>query len=802
MTATATAPGARRPDASPDAPAGTGGRSTPRLPSHQPAAELWLTLVTITVVFGFTRIFSGWDYLGPMLVTAVVTHLGLLLARRRGVSLWATALGALAGFALVSSWLFFAHTTKLGIPTPDTLSAARAALDHSWASFQEVVAPTPTQPGFLLASCFGIFFAVFLADWAAFRLWAPIEGLVPTLTLLIFTSLVGSSRGQVVPSALYALAAMFFVVRHRVAERERSTGWLGDQVDRGSSWLLRVGALLAVGAVLIGAVVGTHLPGAGSDGIFDWHGKGNGPSSRVTISPLVDIRNRLVDQADTQLFTVVSPQRSYWRLTSLDTFDGTIWKSSGRYTSVDGRLPNSLPSGLTDPGLPGEVQQSFRISSLSALWLPAAFEPVSVDAPDISVRYQKESSTLIVDTNVPTSDGQSYTVNSVIPTFTADELRTAESSLPDDIASQDTALPGDLSATVRNLAVSLTAAAPTAYDKAMALQSFFRDTGGFVYDTNVRQGHSDDAIVDFLQVRRGYCEQFAGTFAAMARAAGLASRVAVGFTPGINDPRNPDRYEVRGEHAHAWPEVYLGQYGWVPFEPTPGRGAPNAPYTNVAEQQADNQSRSTTTTAPTSTTATAGTPDSLDADALARQLGQLDSGSGATTAPTASPWPGRLAALGAALAIALLAYLLVVPALLARRRRHRRRAAGDDPAARVRVAWAESEEALALAGAVRKADETSREFAGRADRRLPVEGDGMAALAVTTDAALFASGQVDGADADHAEQIRRSVHQAVTREVPRRRRMLAWLDVRRVVSPRRGRFGKGSGRSSAGRNSA
>ena len=46
-------------------------------------------------------------------------------------------------------------------------------------------------------------------------------------------------------------------------------------------------------------------------------------------------------------------------------------------------------------------------------------------------------------------------------------------------------------------------------------------------------------------------------------------------------------YVVRGEFAHAWPEVWFEGVGWVPFEPTPGRGAPGAEtYTHVAAQQA------------------------------------------------------------------------------------------------------------------------------------------------------------------------------------------------------------------------
>ena len=44
-----------------------------------------------------------------------------------------------------------------------------------------------------------------------------------------------------------------------------------------------------------------------------------------------------------------------------------------------------------------------------------------------------------------------------------------------------------------------------------------------------------DALEAFLEERVGYCEQFAATFAAMARAAGIPSRVAVGYTPGVDD---------------------------------------------------------------------------------------------------------------------------------------------------------------------------------------------------------------------------------------------------------------------------
>jgi transglutaminase-like putative cysteine protease len=106
---------------------------------------------------------------------------------------------------------------------------------------------------------------------------------------------------------------------------------------------------------------------------------------------------------------------------------------------------------------------------------------------------------------------------------------------------------------------------------------------------------------DFLAERRGYCEQFAGTYAAVARMLGLPSRVAVGFTPG--EQRDDGRYYVQGKYAHAWPEIYFDGVGWVPFEPTPERGNPTEEsYTGVAAAQADDGE----TTATPATTAGSG----------------------------------------------------------------------------------------------------------------------------------------------------------------------------------------------------
>ena len=70
----------------------------------------------------------------------------------------------------------------------------------------------------------------------------------------------------------------------------------------------------------------------------------------------------------------------------------------------------------------------------------------------------------------------------------------------------------------------------------------------------------------------------------MVRSLGIPARVAVGFTPGLLQPDGTR--SVLGRNAHAWPEVWFDQFGWVSFEPTPGRGAPGAEsHTGVAPAQ-------------------------------------------------------------------------------------------------------------------------------------------------------------------------------------------------------------------------
>src|SRR5207247_838152 len=110
-----------------------------------------------------------------------------------------------------------------------------------------------------------------------------------------------------------------------------------------------------------------------------------------------------------------------------------------------------------------------------------------------------------------------------------------------------------------------------------------RSTGGFTYTTHPpRQGPAP--LVDFvLHTKRGYCQHFAGAMALMLRYLGIPARVAEGFVSGTYDQKTRT-WTVTDHDAHAWVEVWFDGYGWLPFDPTPGRGYLSAAYSVSSPQ--------------------------------------------------------------------------------------------------------------------------------------------------------------------------------------------------------------------------
>lgn len=652
-------------------------------------AEVPLVLVHVAVVAGFARLYDDGSYLLPLLGFVLGAHVLAIACRRLNAPTGLTAAVAVAGGALAVTWILFPATARFGLPTTATWHAAAAALRQAREQYPVVVAPTAVLVGFQLIAGAALWAAVWFSDWTANRMRATGEPVIIAVAAFTFCSILGSGRHAVALSAGLAAALLLFVA----VQRATAAGSAGPALLRGAA---AVGAV----AVLAGALLGPQLPGAGSPGTLHWRNHPGGDRSRVTVSPMVELRKRLVNQSDTLLFEVRASQRAYWRLTSLDRFDGEIWSSSGDYRPADETLPSDEPPDRAA----ATITQRVRIDALSAIWVPAAYEAVSVRASDQPLRWDPDSSTLIVDASQQTSDGLSYQLVSQAPSFTASVLDRSDGPDPAAITDRYLGLPADFPRQARRLADEATRGATSRYQAALALQDWFRQE--FTYSLSSPPGHGDSALVDFLDSREGYCEQFAGAYAAMARALGIPARVAVGFTPGNPDPEDPTLYRVLGRHAHAWPEVYFAGLGWVPFEPTPGRGMPDAEaWTKVREQQDQNQPIVITTTAPPSaTTTSADLPARPQATAPTRVDSEGPTGAAASAdGPDRSRWP--------VLAVVAGGSVLALLVLAARRRRDRRSLASADPLER---AWRRAATVAARrAGTVPDAAETPVELATR-----------------------------------------------------------------------------------------
>jgi hypothetical protein len=312
----------------------------------------------------------------------------------------------------------------------------------------------------------------------------------------------------------------------------------------------------------------------------------------------------------------------------------------------------------------------------------------------------------------------------------------------------------------------------------IALQDHFR---AFAYSTTLSP-RGADPIGQFLDERVGFCQQFSGTFALMARALGAPARVAVGFTWGDPVPGEEGLYVVSGRQAHAWPEVWFPELGWVAFEPTPGRGAPDSTHSLVAASQ-DSLVQPDRPGEPTTTTAAAGAGANGPELSFDPGLGLPELG---PTTPAAQQSGNSVPVWLIATAFMTMAYLIAVP-LWHRLRRARRVHRATSPEARIDAAWADATEAIEIATGMLRPPGTTRTTWARQlrnDRRVP--GEDLQQLAdLVTRVRFDPQHHVSDDDVARAEAAASEVSRAVYDRLGRSQRWSAELDPRRLLHPTR-----------------
>lgn len=747
------------------------------------AATGALTAYTVVVAVGFARVFGGWGFLADLAVLAIVGHgLSFLLRRTRLTGWLAIPFTALAMLWVLIAQQYGATMARL-VPRQATWDQAQLEIELVRDQFQTAVAPVLYGAGWATLAGFALIVVIVMSDSFAFRAEARGEALVPGGVLFVFIAALSSARLRVLSTVLLlAVGVLVVVALRRLHDRGRQVELSAG--NRRASMALPTAVATAVAIAVIAGFLGPRLPGAQAEPLYETRGRGRGVTE--VLSPLVDIRSRLTNRGDVELFRVEADAPAYWRATTLPEFDGRTFRLPTRALErVEGDFGAEPENGRRN-------RQQIQMLSLGGQLVPAAADPFQADGfsngERIDLRLNRDTNTLVTPGEI--AAGDLFTVVSATPELSAEVLRNATSAAPPDAIFLE--LPDDLPSIVADLAAEVSAGSANGYEAAVALQNWFRND--FDYSLEVQSGHGSNAIESFLIERVGYCEQFSATFAAMARTLGLPSRVAVGFTPGVLG--DDGWYSVLGKNAHAWPELWFDGIGWVAFEPTPGRGAPGAEsYTDVAAQQDDspqgapsgatdpNAAPGPSTPSPVEPTATT-LPGARPDNAPQFEDPTLTFGDGSTLTPIGdsggSPLPLVMLTI-----LAVLALGSAAPWAARQARRRANRSSGGPE--RVQRAWNRARAAAEQAGVKGRPSMTSREWAHAVAGQLPVAARPMRSLAELVDQVVYSPpGSIEldragtfGATLSHdselwAEQVTRIAVDELTQMQRIRRHFTMW----------------------------
>lgn len=536
--------------------------------------------------------------------------------------------------------------------------------------------PMIANPGLTVLLVAAVGLTTVLTDLLTVGVDRPAWGILPALTLYLIGA-VGLLRD--LPwwtIIMVALGYLWILLADGINSAEQWPRNLDRTLrltGRITPLALRMGGIVAAAAVALTLLVGQLVPLPPAQ---HWNaGRLNQDSGPIQLAdPLLDMRRNLSLPADSPVLTYTTDAGGqYLRMASLAVFDSNGWQNASFPLTQGDSLPPA--PGQTTPG--AEFSTQIQIGDFRSEYLPLPYAPRSFDAPG-SWAFSADSLVVVAtgeDRTAATRD-ISYEVVSTDPTPDGMVLSTAMAGQPSD-GNITATVPQDMPQEIIDLALEITQAEPTAALKAAAIQRYLR-SGEFTYSLEPQPGTGYDAMTRFLfDDRRGYCEQFAGSMAAMSRAVGIPSRVAVGWLPG---EQQGDGFEVTMHDMHAWPELYFEGVGWVRFEPTPGVAVPPA-WTLTAPEEPE-ASASATPSQPTESPSAVPTPAPTD------QAAPEEEQQGVNVAAIL----GRVAlAIGV---LGLVAALLAVPGLLRRRQRTQRLApiATEDLEASRRAvdgAWAE-----------------------------------------------------------------------------------------------------------------
>ncbi len=259
--------------------------------------------------------------------------------------------------------------------------------------------------------------------------------------------------------------------------------------------------------------------------------------------------------------------RFYWRARVYDTYADGQWKSS--VLERDTVTPQDF--GLTFPDFQGRGPVAFNFTP----WVPLS-TLYTVPQPQWSSRPAEVNFALNPDGSADIHaihsigrlrPGDTYQIQSSISAANEQALRNASTAYPQWVTERYLQLPPSVTQRTRDLAREITDGLDNPYDQAMAVTRYLRDN--ISYTNTVPPPPGDQDPVDWLlfDLQQGFCNYYASAEIVLLRSLGIPARLGVGYAQGEFDPESGSFF-VRQRDAHAWPEVFFPEIGWVEFEPT------------------------------------------------------------------------------------------------------------------------------------------------------------------------------------------------------------------------------------------
>lgn len=260
-----------------------------------------------------------------------------------------------------------------------------------------------------------------------------------------------------------------------------------------------------------------------------------------------------------------------WRGIALSNFDGRSWSNSYEQVQLRPRGDGSYrlaPSVDAQDAVVGRsIHYRVLMEPIGTNVFFLAERPQSLTGSFRQVSTDAGGAVYDLDSEHPINR---YEAVSQLPEIDSDELRVAANTAPGNM-DQYLKLP-PLDIRISKLAEEITAAAPSNYEKAVALELYL--STHFGYTLELPRTLPEDPLANFLFERKhGHCEYFASSMAVMLRSLRIPSRMVTGFRGGeFNDLTG--QYVVRASDAHSWVEAYFPGFGWISFDPTPAGSVP------------------------------------------------------------------------------------------------------------------------------------------------------------------------------------------------------------------------------------